>query len=980
MSDFELIFRGELAEGVDQQDCIEALAVRLKTEPDTIRTRFFQHWPVTVLATDNEAKAKRVQQVFEEAGAIVTLQSVAQTSAPSMTSSSEKPASKRGLWIVASVLLLAGVGAFAGWYTQPLWQTHQHPLLQRAEAALASDDLLLLAHLDVKKLTDIEQRFMTVTDPEALPSSGTDLLSDLARVGIDPKKQLDTALLAGYQADQALEFAAVLLGQFDPEKVKALVKQRYDLDPSQSQANRLVFDYTDEMTCERSAPMVILIETDRLLISTQSRMDGLATRFGQSSTAAIDLAAWQTYRADKLASATVFAPTAVTESSRGLSGMMMRGASQALGPLTAAYLGASATAMPPGIRFEATVSGTDAQALDSQADALRNQLQELTDTLAYHEPETVKLLKRVAVVRSQDQLGASLVLDGNAGEELMSLGQAVMGQMFSISSSVAGEENTARQEQLEDNPARFFLQFDPANLAAFDDIPDDHFHAAWKQGPLALRIKEIGVDPKNDNRSYLLLNGQGRSLTNVAKEQGGSLVVSGIYDQSGNAIMPAPSCGQNRNQDPAMLSKTMDGSYYADGEFQHYGKHEVDKKVLLAPGTSLDAVARVEGEMTLQVATRTEARVVQMPVTGASVQLAGARVAFGNSEGQSLSYVTSGDVSRILAVRALNKDGKPLASQSHSSFGPVLGTGKAHQYDYHGTPVSVEVVIATELKPLRYPFVIENIQPWQDTDFSAQALRLPEITDRRAVDEALQQPLPADAAQYDNYGNPPKGTVVAGPVQLALTSVQAGGFQGLYSQWDVRTVKLAALEGNRVAGNILLQEIIDSNGVSHEVEASGGFGLKQEGMFFNDEFRPSHAYLTGSAVASTREYEGAQPTELSGQVELQIPEKIVTLHGPLALGEEWTQGPVSLTAQALSENSLQLNVATGIGQLVAVELFDADGQPVGNQLQVWGSEQNNVRAQVSLSGVPASMTLHVIEESRTVQYPWRLSLEENTDQ
>lgn len=988
MTTFKLLFRGNLSAGIDQQDCINTLAQRLKTTPETIQQRFFQRWPVTVLETDSESKARRVQQVFLEAGAQVDLQSInaPQSNKPVSTTATSTPRRSHQRWpIVVGALVVLSITALviAGWYTRPLWQSQPHPGVQQAEAALASEDLLMLAELDVRRLVDIEQRFMTVADPDALPGAGSDLMSDLARVGIDLRRQLNTVMFAAYQGSQdgseKLEFAAVLLGQFEPGALKALIARRYQLDESRSRQDRLVFTSLDSRTCERSGVLVMLIEPDRLLLGSEARVSELSQRFQQSRPAQADLSAWRRYRGGKLASATVFAPAAVTDSSSGLSGMMLRGASKDLGPLTAAFFGVTSTTMPPGIQLEALVSGSDGGALDQNAQALQAKLDILGERLARHQPETATLLQRVAVIRSADQLGVSLALDGNVEQELSSLITAMLDQMFSFSSSKPGEPAAPRQEKLQDNPVVFQREFDPASLPGFMDVPDENFHATWSQGPVALKVKEIGVD-SDAGTSYLVLTAQGRELANVGAEQGGELVISEIYNQQGEAIMPTPSCGHDRNQDPSPLKKTMDGSYFAEGEFRHYLKHEADKKVHLGEGVTLDQVARVEGRVTVQVATRTETVRIPVPAGGASVARAGARVAFGDSDEQALSFVTSGEVARILAVRALNDEGKPLASQSHSSFGPILNTGRAHQYDYHGTPASVEVVFASELQPQSYPFVLDSVQPWQDDRFAAAASRLPHVPSGKDVTLALQQPLPGDIGVYETYGNPIKGIARSGPIQLAVSRLQTGGFRGFYSQWDVRSANLPGLEGNRVAGQIQLNSIVDSRNQRHPLVAQARFGLEQKGMIFNGEFRPSQSFLSGNAAISYQDYQGADPVRLEGEVILRIPEKMAVLERPLALGETVLHGPVSVSAQAVSENALRLLVAKGIGQLAAVEVFDENGIAVGGNVQAWGDDEDNVRVNVSLSGIPAVLKLHVIETSRALRYPFTLSLNQDASQ
>ncbi|XOZ34829.1 hypothetical protein ACMDCT_06255 [Halomonadaceae bacterium KBTZ08] len=247
MARYSLIFNGELDEGVDQDGCIRELARLLKQPPSTIEQNFFRRWPKTVIRTDDRAKTDNVIKAFARAGAKLELhdEQADTVSSPPRSPKPQQPprkSPKKALAAVAILLLTVGIGGGA-WYTMPLWRDAAHPALERTEAALATSDLVLLAHFDARRAIDIEQRFLGLEDTEVLPRGDDSLLSQLLESGLNPRDSLDLIVVGGYGSDDDFWGSGVALGRFNPDAIRAFVRSHYQPVSEQTVDNAILFTH-----------------------------------------------------------------------------------------------------------------------------------------------------------------------------------------------------------------------------------------------------------------------------------------------------------------------------------------------------------------------------------------------------------------------------------------------------------------------------------------------------------------------------------------------------------------------------------------------------------------------------------------------------------------------------------------------------------------------------------------------------------------
>src|SRR5262249_40991993 len=117
----------------------------------------------------------------------------------------------------------------------------------------------------------------------------------------------------------------------------------------------------------------------------------------------------------------------------------------------------------------------------------------------------------------------------------------------------------------------------------------------------------------------------------------------------------------------------------------------------------------ISGRVELRLPMRVETLGVTKPVPGATLAAHGAKMTIIRVAGGEVQYQIAGARDRVLAVRALNAAGQPLASDMKLSSEFLLGEGLAAQAQYAGVVDRLEVVIAAEERPLRWAFKLTDM-------------------------------------------------------------------------------------------------------------------------------------------------------------------------------------------------------------------------------------------------------------------------------
>ena len=175
--------------------------------------------------------------------------------------------------VLVPLAVLAAAGAIA--YVLLIGPIFALPVgVAVAESALATDDLVLLAGLNVKYMTFLERWFLgrpaiSVANGRPLPEAADRGIVDHLRAArVDPRGDVDYALFALYPADALTPHrAAVLVGRFDPAAVKAYVERDLRGTPSLvAGIPSYEVSVTDSATCQAGPVWMLTVESGWILI------------------------------------------------------------------------------------------------------------------------------------------------------------------------------------------------------------------------------------------------------------------------------------------------------------------------------------------------------------------------------------------------------------------------------------------------------------------------------------------------------------------------------------------------------------------------------------------------------------------------------------------------------------------------------------------------------------------------------------------
>ena len=941
MAKYRLIFRGKLAPGISREMFISRVARRLDESIEQVEKSFFGQRSVLVKETDDPQEAQRYRDVFQQLGAELELRSTG-----------------RMRWAAAAVVLLLLLGAAAAWYSQPLWRSGIGPDVARAEAALASPGVAVLLHLDVRRAVAIEERFLNLSDADSLPApSGDEPWSALRQAGAEPRTAIDQAVVAARAEDGEWLHTAVFLGEFDPDAVRQGLEAAYQ--PAEGDGEHFYYRMLDPDTCEPSALMAAAITAERVVVAPASRIDDLLQRYHGGTQASINLSDWRRFRADRILSAAVFAPKALAGTAGGMTGMLLRGAESQLTALDSLFIGLAARALPPGVTLSGVIHAPDTDWIADQHAAARTALDSARRTLGQDSLLLARLLERIELERSPSSLGASINLDRNFREQLAAALSATLDAAFDPSTMASGGGPAG--ERVVEEPDRFLARISAAELPSFDRIDDSHFSAQWSDGPFGVRIQEAGVDPEDDDRGYLVLEAHGRDLPNIAdKASGVRLRVADVVDAAGQSIMPRSRCGADRNQDPIIFESMGSVSYVRDGEFLEYRKHTAEKRIQLAPGATLDSVDQVRGVIEFDLPVRTAREVLQAPLAGTQVERNCAREAFRARGEGVLSFQTSGDTARILAVRALNADGQVLDSRGQTSLSGIFGAGRVINRNISGEIDQVEVIFATAIEALRYPFTLGAAYPPQDGAHYPRPA--PNVGEPTAMERTLAGGIPEPAETFDMQ---PRATSTAGPAVLALQQLRSGDFYDFFARLRVRTPVVEGIAWNLSGGLIEIAEVAGADGEWNDFGVRRVFELEPQGIIVNgvfqsDEERP---YMEAD-VGLKHAYDGPGVERLRGSVSLRVPTALRTRElEPVRLGRSLQADDLQLKLVAIESGGVRIAGQGSRDRLVAIHMFDGQDRRVDRGVRFEHAEDGGWSARVSIGSMPKVMKL-IIADAR----------------
>ncbi|GGX58227.1 hypothetical protein [Saccharospirillum salsuginis] len=970
---FKLIFKGELKEGKDQADVVESLSKLLKKSPRLIEQKLFSGKPVPIRRVGTREQARRYVAAFEKAGAVLHIAAEPEFDAesPSQTvpDSGDDPRSRLGLKVTAWVfILLLFVAGGAAWWSYPIWSFDEDTEYRnRTAAALASEDLVALASVDVKRATALEERLFGAPDSDALLSDAQGLWSTLARFGLDARRDVSDVLLGLYTSQAEPNVALVILGDFDTQSVRAWLNERFEVERVDESTRTVYFSWLNQHTCEPSPLQAMRLEPSRLVMTSAERLPDLTRRLDTNATAASALGDWRARADTSLATVAVFGPKRMGNTLPGLPGMLMAGAGEAAAPARSIILSAAPTLLPPGLSVDATLFSDNPDFLQQTYESAKTALASVRASATKEWPDLADLFDRISLDQAPGEVSGVMRFDSDFDDEIRNLVAASAGRMFGVASRPG---QAVPEERIEDNPT-IFEPASRSDLQAFSGFSDNDASMAWTDGPFGLAVSKLTLNEEGQLRVHI--EAEGRGLPNLAsRSELVSLTLHGVTDANGESLLEPGRCKPGRPLETMTLNRVSEGFGFKDGESVQYPTVTGEKTVPLAEGVTAEQVASIRGLIEYRMPTQVQRFVVQTPLLGRVVETDNVRLHFSESNASTLSYQLSGETHRLLAVRGLNEAGEVL-SESSSSWGDNwFGGGKNASISIQGEANQVEVFIATELETVTFPFNLASAYPSMTSDFNTAP---PTISPVEA--NVFERTVEASPPTVEYAFNEPEQEVTTGPGRLAIQRLDVSDFQGLYAQMQLYVPNTLPVAHQLAGAVVTFNTARLPDGRTRALNASTPVALGPDGGYWNNgEFvpDPERPWWRGDATLQLSEYEGEKPTSILGQIRFQAPLAIATEALPTQPGSRWSDGKMAVEVREWRTGEIGLHIDGQTDRLLSVQAFDAVGERVDNDVSLSNGFGEPV-LWVKVADRPDRLQLLLAEQRAERSYPFELTLD-----
>ncbi len=890
----KIIFSGELVPGFERDQVIKNFSRLVKLDEAAVEKKLFSGRRVVIKKVDDPAVAERYRQRLARVGVVVEVEAeptvvglpsvpVVEPSPPPVAPPQESeelaPTAKRRTLFKDGLVVLVILAAIAyAWIDKVLLDIEVPAVVAQSEQALASRSAIMLAHANVAKLVELQNSFLGLAGGDALidPADGG-VLAELARAGIDLQQSVDQALFALY-ADKSAEpgFALVLLGSFPAERVRQFVAQHFESEEVIEKGRTLLlYREQDVESCSYSPYRAIDIRPERIIISSRTEMVTLLERLERGVPSQININTWQAYRAERLFSAGLLAPELTDRAASGMVGMLLAAAKEKIAPVNTLFAGGALQSMPPGLLIDVGFNSSEQSWIEQTQSQWRRAVSNMQSEMAVTLPTLGALFDSLVIRSGPGQLLVELQLDRELRRNWGSVVQSLLGELFSfkVSSSDAGAQF---QEVIDETPERFLDSYSIEQLPPFDSVNDSSFISAWQGGPFALRIDRIALTEAG--RVEIHLQGEGRQLENVGRDRvAATLNITQVLDKQGASILHPEPCGAERNLKSAAFKNIVETSFFQDGESIHYKKTHVEKRLRLKHGVKLSDVGVIKGAIELDQATQLERLMIEAPFVGKLIEREGLRLQFKESGAAQVVYSLSGDRAQLLAVRALNREKKPLKNHGGSSMDALFGGGRSYRHDFRGEVAFVEVVLVQASEKKRYPVELKQLLLVSQPEFVVE--RAPVVLyDKKQLHKAFARSVALPPSDSGSGLGVAQAEFHHGPVNLGLYRLSVSKHFGVTGTAAIRLPLVPGLSNNLSAVELVIERVKRGDSGDEVVNYSdyidvmrpGSNSYMKSGKAMVDSKK---AYLEGSrAIRFESETEDVRPiTELAGRVILRLP-------------------------------------------------------------------------------------------------------------
>lgn len=962
---YQVIFRGKLTGEFTKEEALNRLSKSSDRSTEKLEQMLFKSGKIVLKKTDDYDAALRYEKTFTESGFKVEVLI-------------RKPKKKVGrLLLISAMLLMVAAGGLYWWIQSTFLEIQTPKIVNQIEDALAGNDLIAMAHANIDAIIKLENALLGGNDEDPLLNiEDNGLLNALLSQGIKPREAIDQILIS-LNHDPKTEagyFSLVIAGSFKPSQIKEILNQQYEIEETK---NAILFRRQNLDDCSYSPQLAVDISENRIVVSTPEALPGLIGRLNNPGKMGRDLTRWRNYRSNRLASIVLFTPSRVSEGASGILGMMLSGASKKMQPVDQVFAGFQSNLLPLGVIANVTLNSNDSTWVEETTGSWRQALDKIIKESSSGAPIAEKIYSSIGLDSKTNQLSAELTIDEGLIDNIGAAIEQTLAPLFSFGGRSPSPSGGKPEERLDDNPTPFFSQYALNKLQPFDRGLNSSFKASKVVGPMGVSVTQVGISEAGELEFEITAEGQRIENLGNADDRL-KLWITSVVDQNKAELLKQESCGKDRNQMATNFSNHFDGSFYKDGKFVHYRKHEGKKSIRLKSGSTLSDVDKIFGKVALNLPVLTETKIVPTQTSQQSLEFGTVRVVFKPAAVDALSYEISGQAGNILSVRALNKDKKHLAKSSSFSSGRFLGKGRSYGASFNGEVAYVEVVFVKQSKSLDFPFVLTSALPLYEKQGTFRVNPIEPFSFAEMDELVGQQTAPLEK-KVNSWQVNPDAHGRKGPLSFKLLNTRVSKFWGLNGSIEVLVHPIPAIADNLTALELVLNQM-DAEGIKGKaLEYSAFIPLKRHGYIMNGVYQedPERPYFSGSSQFQVKGIE-TKPTVIDGVFKLKLPTEISQLKFEhIQLGHQSSKEGFDIMLTTLTPRNAEFKVTGDIAQLMQISASNEQGELISDRFITMKQDEINAQTWmllVPVQDLPSGVTLSLAVESETREYPVRFEM------
>ena len=837
------------------------------------------------------------------------------------------------------------------------------PEVLASEQALATPGLLALASADIAHIVDLDRKFRGDPENTLLPDAEEDdsVLVSLLRAGISPRKSL-SHVLGGLFLTEDGEFgtAIIMHGQFSVEILAAFITGHYTAEEIEQHGLRTWrFFKENKDYCEPAKQWVIALEPNRVILADPAIADTLFRRLSEKTAAAQNLDWWRHFRQSHLAGAVLFIPGDETNAIKHpLIKAPIENAKSQLNNFHSLYLGTKIKPLPPALNLTLWLATTDDDAANNtmlqwqaKVKDSKSQWQQLLPTVAsLHDAIKISMQPNAVVVQAD--------LDKTWVEKLAEVPQELINLLFGGTvSSDTPASIPSDKEQLQQYPLIYQTEYPIDNLADYDTSTQHAGAVDTTAGPFGARIERISLTESHDTGLELDVKVFSTHIGNLGQDhQRANLVITGVNTSEGaNLILDEP-CGLERNSARTPMKNNFSPDVLT-----------ATKTIRLRPSAKMAEIKEINGKFVLDLPVKTESVVVNNPQAGAQLEGAGVRINVTHIQHNTISYNISGKIRNLIAVRALNAQGKPLAQRSSFGGDMFLGSGKFKSVEYAGNIAQLEAIFATQTKKKEYPFIISGNRPVHDQDQIVNDPAEFSIRGLQYIKQRFGKTAPAIPAE-DKAANV---TTTSGPFTIILKGFSS--FTKLQPHIKILAPNIPNIKESLSAIQVSINQIRLKNGDVYRAQRTGPDRFKWVvPLPMSESLRKD--YLYNSFYLDTGlEVKAEDVSHIIGEVTLFVPTAVDSYRiKRVEVGETTGKRGVDITIYALHRDKIELKSIARSERILRIRPYNSANKELWTTFPQISQTSKGWYGIFSVHGTPAQIEINVPHTLSKAKYPFTL--------